>query len=219
MMELSVQLKKTSGLDILVDSIRLCYESNDRSDSAWEGDNYILGPKDKALIEQVIKNGHTSTLEHLTYTFRIENFSRAVLQELSRHRIASPSVKSTRYTLKELISELPFFGSDGMHTEYAFERAANYVKLTGKPAIDIATIRALDASRSLLVEGYPIDEVKYSLPEGYLTKENLTINARSLRNLLSLRLSKRAHFEIQEMARKIYDAIPASHQFIYSDIL
>jgi thymidylate synthase (FAD) len=42
---------------------------------------------------------HHSVLEHSVITFYIKGISRAVLQELARHRIASYSVKSTRYTL------------------------------------------------------------------------------------------------------------------------
>jgi hypothetical protein len=48
------------------------------------------------------KYRHASILEHVTYNFSIEGISRACLQELARHRMASLSVKSTRYTLKEL---------------------------------------------------------------------------------------------------------------------
>jgi len=55
-----------------------------------------------------IKNKHSSTLEHINYTFDIDGISRACLQELARHRMASLSVKSTRYTLKELNNEAPF---------------------------------------------------------------------------------------------------------------
>ncbi len=59
--------------------------------------------KDKELINRVgNKFKHSSTLEHLNYTFYIQGISRACLQEVARHRHTSPSVKSTRYTLKEL---------------------------------------------------------------------------------------------------------------------
>ena len=48
-------------------------------------------------------------IDHIFYNFHIEGISRACLQEMMRHRHrASPSVKSTRYTLKELKQEEPF---------------------------------------------------------------------------------------------------------------
>ena len=74
-------------------AIRTCYDMVDKSDNG--------GEKDKALIYKVgNKNKHSSTLEHLNYTFHIEDVSRALLQELARHRHASLSVKSSRYTTK-----------------------------------------------------------------------------------------------------------------------
>jgi thymidylate synthase ThyX len=46
----------------------------------------------------------------------------------------------------------------------------------------------------------------------------LTINARSLRNLLRLRLSKRALAEFQALARLLFLTLPEEHRVIYSDI-
>ena len=63
-------------------------------------------------IERVAnKFKHASTIEHLSYTFDIDGVSRALLQELARHRIASYSVKSTRYTLKELKNDVSSLSS------------------------------------------------------------------------------------------------------------
>lgn len=47
-------------------------------------------------------------LKHLGYTFQISGFSRALLHEFSRACTWKPTVKSTRYTLKELKAEFPF---------------------------------------------------------------------------------------------------------------
>jgi len=45
---------------------------------------------------------HYSILEHSVLTYSL-TMSRGVLIELTRHRLASPSVKSTRYTMKNII--------------------------------------------------------------------------------------------------------------------
>ena len=98
---MEVTLMHNTPLDICAYAIRTCWQSFDKSD---EG-----GEKDKALIDRVgNKYKHSSTLEHLVYTFYIKGISRALLQELARHRVASLSVKSTRYTLKELKNTKPF---------------------------------------------------------------------------------------------------------------
>ena len=96
-----VTLLQHSSLAVCASAIRTCWQSFDKSDNG--------GEKDKELIDRVgNKFKHASTLEHLTYTFYIEGISRALLQELARHRMASLSVKSTRYTLKELKKRAPF---------------------------------------------------------------------------------------------------------------
>lgn len=70
----------------------------------------ITGQKDLELVERVgNKFKHKSVLEHLVYSFDIDGISRAVLQELARHRTASLTVKSTRYTMsKDLKKENSF---------------------------------------------------------------------------------------------------------------
>jgi len=47
---------------------------------------------------------HMSVAEHINFTFDISNTSRGVLQELVRHRIASYTVRSTRYTMSSVIN-------------------------------------------------------------------------------------------------------------------
>lgn len=47
---------------------------------------------------------HHSVLEHANLTYLIKGISRGVLQELVRHRIASYTVRSTRYTMSSIIN-------------------------------------------------------------------------------------------------------------------
>ena len=92
---MKVTLLHSTPLNVCSHAIRTCWQSFDKSDDG--------GEKDLALIDRVgNKYKHASTLEHIHYNFFIQGISRALLQELARHRMASLSVKSTRYTLKEL---------------------------------------------------------------------------------------------------------------------
>ncbi len=213
---MKVKLEHYTPLHILVQAIRTCYDSGERSDN--------LGTKDIKLIDTIISNGHTSTLEHINFSFYIEGFSRLCLQELSRHRIASFSVKSTRYTLKELKDEKPFIKRERLQNLdrtkliFDYKRASKYIKLLDIADIDNASVEALENIRMLISEGkHPLDKIKYCLPECYLTNEMLTINLRSLRNFLDLRTNNRAHFEIRELANKIAKALPEDYQFLIKD--
>jgi thymidylate synthase (FAD) len=219
-MNINVILHHVTPISILVSAIRQCYESQDKSDSThkWIDNDeapstyeFVLGPKDKALIETITKDGHGSTLEHINFNFQIKGISRLNLQELARHRMASYSVKSTRYTLKELKCEEEF----NPICPEDWDRADKYINFTGLTDIDTCSIIALDNLRALIQSGYTNDACKYALPESYKVDLFWSINARSLQNFLTLRMSKRAHFEIRELAGKVYEQIPEDYKFLF----
>ncbi len=49
------------------------------------------------FIRMLMSLGHASPVEHASFTFSVEGVSRALLAQITRHRIASFSVKSQRY--------------------------------------------------------------------------------------------------------------------------
>lgn len=197
-----VTLLQHSSLAVCASAIRTCWQSFDKSDNG--------GEKDKELIDRVgNKYKHASTLEHLTYTFYIEGISRALLQELARHRMASLSVKSTRYTLKELKKELPFNEDD-------LERASKYLVFTDDLRVDRMSVKALENLRLVLNEGISNDRAKYCLPESYKSELTWSINARSLQNFLTLRSDKSALWEIRNLSHAVYSAIPNDHKYLFT---
>lgn len=202
---MEVKLLNYTPLWICSNAIRTCWQSFDKGDNG--------GEIDLALIDRVgNKLKHASTLEHLFYNFYIKGISRACLQELARHRIASLSVKSTRYTLKELKNESEFKPND-------FDNASRYIVLTSNEFVDNASINALENLRQILNQNTSLDIAKYCLPESYKTELSWSINARSLQNFLSLRSSKSALWEIRDLANLIYQNLPQEHKFIYQDFI
>lgn len=203
---MQVTLLNHTPLNICSHAIRTCWQSFEKGDNG--------GEKDVELIDRVgNKFKHASTLEHLYYNFYIQGISRALLQELARHRLASLSVKSTRYTLKELKKEEKFEVGQ-------FERAAKFIVLTNDEMVDNASIKALENLREILASTTKsLDIVKYCLPECYKTELTWSINARSLQNFISLRSSKSALWEIRNLANAIYNALPNEHKFIFEKCL
>jgi thymidylate synthase (FAD) len=200
---MEVTLMHNTDLKVCSTAIRTCWQSFDKSDDG--------GEKDKELIDRVgNKFKHASTLEHLVYTFYIKGISRALLQEFARHRVASLSVKSTRYTLKELKEEKPFEPTD-------IDRASKYITLTGIEIVDEMSVKALDNLRVVLQSGVSNDRAKYCLPESYKTELTWTINARSLQNFISLRSDKAALWEIRELSGKVYEALPQEHKYLFEN--
>ena len=202
-----VKLLHHTPLEVADIAICKCYGNEPHSDSE----------KVKARINRVANvSKHASTIEHISYSLDINGISRACLIELSRHRIASYTVKSSRYTLQELKKEQPFdivrIANDGV-------KASKYIVLTGDKDVDNMSILALENVRRMIQEGKPNDVSKYCMPESFKTSLVMTINARSLQNFLELRSSKHALWEIQLLAKAMYEAIPDEHKFLYDNII
>lgn len=195
-----VSLLHYTDLKVASTAIRTCYNTHHKSDFGGEQDQQLIH-----RVGNIYK--HSSTLEHLTYSFYISNISRACLQELARHRIASYSVKSSRYTLSEL-----------KRTELStLEQASQFIKLTGNDDVDRTNLLILQNLKSLLLKPTPNDIAKFAMPEAYLTELTWTINARSLQNFLRLRLDKRAMWEIRDLAQAVLDSIPTEHRYLYQN--
>lgn len=202
---MNVTLLQHTPLEITAHAIRTCWQSFDKSDHG--------GQKDKELIDRVgNKFKHASTLEHLYFTFYIQGVSRALLQELARHRIASLSVKSTRYTLKELKNLEAFDEKD-------YTKASKFIVLTHNDLVDSASIKALNNLQAILKEGVSNDIAKYCLPESYKTELTWSINARSLQNFISLRSDKSALWEIRDLSKAIFKTLPQDIQYLFEESL
>lgn len=205
---IEVILLHYTPLNVCAHAIRTCWDSHAKSDNG--------GDIDRDLIYRVGNiNKHKSTLEHLFYNFEIKGISRACLQELARHRMASLSVKSTRYTLKELRKEdsfLPF-------NEENLLRANKYICISKDNLVTEKSINALESLRICVQENIANDIVKYALPECYKTQLVWSVNARSLQNFLELRSAKAAWFEIRNLAYSIFNVLPQEHKYLFREYL
>ena len=147
------------------------------------------GAKDgtKALLK-AIDSGHDSLLEHEKFTFHVEDVSRVLLVQLTRHRIASFSVRSQRYcgaTLDYVIPRTIYEDDELMADLYHALNVteAFYAKATSK--------------------GVPAEDARYFTFQAGITELVLTMNFRELRHFLSLRCCRRAQWEIRELADEI----------------
>lgn len=137
-------------------------------------------------LKAAMASGHTSVLEHANYTFKITNVSRILLAQLTRHRIASYSVKSQRYI---------------NHGDAKYYIPETILKDDKARTITLNTLaQASEAYRELVDMGIPKEDARYLLPQGIMTDLILTMNARELHHFFSLRCCNRAQTEIRKLA-------------------
>ena len=201
---MTIKLLHHSPLWLASHAIRMSRDNHDKSDTVNTNDN--IGEKDASLIERIgNKHKHKSVLEQLVYWFDIDGISRACLQELARHRTARLTVKSSRYTLKELKDDNQIDIRD-----YCVVAA---------DITTASTLKSLQEIRSNLKNGMSNDLVKYLLPESFKTRLQWQIDGRNLQNFLELRTNKDALWEIRQLAYAIYEALPSEHKYLYIDYL
>lgn len=179
--------------------------------------------KSRDFVRKLASLGHESPTEHVSFTFGIEGVSRALLAQITRHRIASFSVQSQRYVrLNEFEFVTPEMVEQDQQSQEAFSEA---MEQAGEQYRRIAAVLKDGHIRRLMKEGLDekiatrqaekmaIEDARFVLPNACTTKMMVTMNARSLNNFFRHRCCQRAQWEIRnladEMLRLVYPIAPS----------
>ncbi len=178
---------------------KLCYSNS----SVRDLHEKMSGEEVKGFIKKLIEVGHTSPIEHISFTFGIEGVSRALSHQLVRHRIASYSQKSQRYV-----------------SEAGFEYITPYSINEDKEAKEIyeETMNLLKKNYKKLAEKVPNEDARYILPNSCETKLVATFNARSLMNFFQLRCCTRAQWEIRELAWRMLEKVQDVSPYVFENV-
>lgn len=197
---------------------KLCY-----SQIGVEDISATLTPEKTAdFIAMLTEIGHESPIEHISFTFAIEGVSRSLLAQITRHRIASFSVRSQRY-VKEGQFEYVIPPEIESHPEAKelFAKAMQqdqeiYDKLTdvlfNNHYQQLRNSGKTDKEAKSAAEKKAIEDARFVLPNACETKIVMTMNARSLLNFFRHRCCNRAQWEIKaladEMLKLVHEAAP-----------
>ncbi len=194
---------------IVAAAAKLCYSKSDIP-TLMDG---LTPEKTEDFLNMLSDLGHESPVEHATFTFGIEGVSRALLAQLTRHRIASFSVQSQRY-----VSKLDFDYVIPPEIEAIPEAKAEFIKAMEEDAEHYENLRRMliESHKARLVsegkdeksalkaaEKLANEDARFVLPNACDTKIIMTMNVRSLYNFFSLRCCNRAQWEIRELATKM----------------
>lgn len=191
-----VELMDNKPYEAILDKIetagRNCYKTQVKRD---------IAEKEK-FIRRSISWEHESIIEHECLTFKITT-DRAIANEIVRHRLSSYSQESSRYVnVSNMKVVLPLKAED---------------KYTTNKILDC--YRECEKTyRDLLENGVKRDVARSVLPLGMATDIIMTMNFRSLRHFLKLRLDKSAHENIREVARQIYDILKEKYPVFVEDL-
>ena len=116
-------------------------------------------------LRGALESGHESVAEHACFTFRIEDVSRVLLAQLTRHRLASFSVQSQRYC------GIPY----NMVMPESVRNASSHVYDVFLDAVE-SSHKAYDW---LIENGIPAEDARMVAPEGETTALVMTMNARA----------------------------------------
>ena len=160
------------------------------------------------FLKRVLASGHASILEHASFTFTVQGVSRALLAQLTRHRIASFSVQSQRYvSLAEGFGYIvpPRIAALGPQARAEFEG-------------QMAQMQAWYAAwQEKLGAGEGANEdARFVLPNACETHITFTMNARELLHFFSLRCCTRAQWEIRALAAQMLRLCKAAAPVIFS---
>lgn len=151
-----------------------------------DGDDYSRILKS---LESAIESGHLSVVEHVSYTFFIDDITRACSHQLVRHRIASYTQASQR-------------AGDGDPRCFAELLLPQHLKAQYQNAMDVA----LGTYKNMIAGGIPPEDARFVLPNAALTTLMMTMNARELYHFLQIRLCNKAQWEIGMLARLLWHA-------------
>ncbi len=191
---------------IVAAAAKLCYAKSD-IDTLMDK---LTPDKVEDFLDMLSEIGHESPVEHASFTFGIEGVSRALLAQITRHRIASFSVQSQRYVDKSGFSyitppEIADIPEALEEYEAAMREDAKHYDniksmLVKKHKADFIAMGKSEADAQRLAEKKANEDARFVLPNACDTRMIVTMNVRSLRNFFKLRCCARAQWEIRAVA-------------------
>jgi thymidylate synthase (FAD) len=181
-------LTYTPNPDILCAEIAtICYQSTKETEH-----------EKLALLSNIIRKGHLSIIEHANFTFLIKGLSRVASHQLVRHRIASYTQQSLRYTRATDVN-LPDSLKDNLEVKFYMNSIFSLYN-------------------TLIEKGIKKEDARYILPNAVTSDIVVTMNARELRHFFELRLDASAQAEIRELAKKMLTEVQKVTKVLFSDL-
>lgn len=200
---------------IMAAAAKLCYARAD-IDTVMDG---LTPEKVENFVDMLSGLGHESPMEHMVFSFGIENVSRSLLAQITRHRMASFSVQSQRYVAEKNFEFVtpPEIESDEAAKKIFLDTMDDIAKSYNTLADALKARYVLEGMAEKAAEKKAIEDARYVLPNACTTKMIVTMNARSLHNFFKLRCCNRAQWEIRDLACKMLALVKEVAPNVFKD--
>lgn len=185
---------------VVAAAAKMCYSKSGPDDIM----NNLTQENTEKFLNRLMSMGHESPIEHITFTFGIEGVSRSLLAQLTRHRLASYSVKSQRYVEENNFEFVvpPEIEKNEKASKIYHQTMDNILTAYNDLTEILYDIHKKDMDEKA-AKKKAIEDARFVLPNACETKLVMTFNARSLLNFFSERCCDRAQWEIREMANQM----------------
>ncbi|MDR1008811.1 MAG: FAD-dependent thymidylate synthase [Rickettsiales bacterium] len=180
---------------------RTCYKSEDKITDDGESARKIVG--------NLIRLGHEAMIEHASISVRF-TADTGFYKDLTRHRIASFAIESTRYCM------------------YAGDKFGGEISVMQPPVLEPGTpdyniwLHAMEdmerAYKELAAKGYKPDVLRMLLPHSTKADINITCNLREWRHIFKLRASAKSHPTIHSLLVPLLREFKRRIPIIFDDI-
>ena len=176
--------------------------------TCYKSENLITDSSAAVFVENILKRGHESVIEHEKVTVRIV-CDRGVSHEIVRHRIASYSQESTRYRN---------YQKDKFGNELTFIKHVFWEENSLEYNIWYNTTQKIEENYMQLINmGAKPQEARSILPNSLKTEIVVTMNLREWRHFFKLRTSEAAHPQMREIASMILKEFKSLIPIVFDD--
>lgn len=195
----AVELINPPSYETLLNTVeraaRNCYQSEDK----------IADGSAEKIIRFLISNKHFSMIEFADLTFKLV-MDRALLAQLSRHRLMTLAVESTRYCNYNKSGEIKVVVPEGLN-DSAYE--------TWRTSMLMAETAYM---KMIQDDKVPAEVARSVLPQSLATTVFMHTNIRELRHILDLRLDKHAQKDIRMLMQDLLELVYGMYPVFFEDI-
>lgn len=182
--------------------------------TCYKSESQITPESAKKMIAKLLELGHESVIEHFSVTAQLV-CDVGAYKDLTRHRIASFSIESTRYCN---------YSKGRFGNELAVIEPVNIPKGSKEYDVWLDTMNYIEQNYMKMseIEGTRTDQLRMLLPHSTAATVTMTANMREWRHIFSLRCANAAHPSVQQVMKMLltqfHSAIPVLFDDIYESV-